>query len=131
MSNDKPPREFWVEAGSFVYGCTETKEKLNGWKANGEGPWHVIEMQSYSDLKSALERERKAAEKLVEALEFYANKDNWAFTGSGLALHWRDKINNDYDREEVEYSKPHMVGGAIARQALQQYRKERGSHEQR
>ena len=43
----KEEKEFWVENGSFTYGCTEKREHLNGWKADGLGPWNVVEKTDF------------------------------------------------------------------------------------
>lgn len=42
-------KKFWIENGSHIYGCTDVKENLNGWKANGEGPWEVIERKALDE----------------------------------------------------------------------------------
>lgn len=48
-------KRFWIENGSFVYNCQDKEEFLNGWKAGGKGPWEVIEIQAYNDLKAKLD----------------------------------------------------------------------------
>jgi hypothetical protein len=48
-------REFWIENGSFIYGCTDKKENLNGWRAGGEGPWHVIEHRALDVCKARIQ----------------------------------------------------------------------------
>ena len=83
MSNYK---ELWVENGSFIYGCTDKKENLNGWRADNEGPWHVIEQRALIDEAEAhkqtagtLQIKINLLEKriaiLIDALAVYAIDD--------------------------------------------------------
>lgn len=112
-------REFWIEVGLLGLHASENKSRLHGWTANGEGPFHVVEK---SALDQALERE----EKLIAALVFYGNENNWIHTGTGWALEWVDKINNDSEKFVVICGKSNMIGGKTARQALEENRKLRG-----
>lgn len=73
----KDGKEFWIENGSFSYGCTENKEYLNGWKASGLGPWNVIEKtdfiatfnpQTVIDLITQLKDAQEEIEKLKTGL---------------------------------------------------------------
>lgn len=103
------PREFWVENGSFIYGCTDKKENLCGWAANGEGPWHVIE-KSYADaLAAELERVKAQNEIMKVALHGLNNE-----VVAMLVTHG-DVIAQDYGRTNLECVEYRLK---IAREAL-------------
>lgn len=54
-------REFWIERGSYIWRCVERKDDLAGW-THRNSPIHVIEKSAY--------------DRVVEALKFYADKNN-------------------------------------------------------
>ena len=72
-------KRFWIEEGSFIYACHERKEHLNGWRANGEGPWQVIETKAVDDLQAKLDE----AVLLIQGLKRHIDMANKLGMGNG------------------------------------------------
>lgn len=69
-------------------------------------------------LISALELERRRAEGLVEALEFYGDEDNWSESGTQVCPAMI--VGEDIENRKSNQNK--FTGGKVARAALAAYR---------
>lgn len=142
----KAPREFWISDVKKL-GPVDLSEHLfiaTDIKPNGTQTstmTHVIERSAYDELKAQkqewcsihchgyveqLEKDnenlKQKADKLAEALEYYANKDNWKPCEQYKPWNNYSVIKNDIDENSVDKSSNKVYCGKHAKQALKEYR---------
>lgn len=134
------PKIWWIEKGSFNWACHESDKKLNGWgtpiKVISYEDYQKLE-QDYKDLENSMQCLQRSIlndeietcgeceylktqnEKLIKALEFYADKNNWYENGAlGLSNHI---IDEDLSQDDcLRWIKKH--GGKRAREVLKEVR---------
>jgi hypothetical protein len=123
MSEEQKPMEF-----TLVYCQDGTYQAFIYRKSHDQlvNSVHVIEFSAYEKLQQELAAEKTKSQKLVEALEFYADKNNWEYTPYDHDYNYRaystilkDNENNVGESGGEDYS------GKTARQALAEYKAEK------
>jgi hypothetical protein len=131
INNDEPKKEFWIykgnschfddlefdhETDSYLKKKPDTFYDAVSFTDTIEGGIHVIEYSAY-------EAEKKKVDKLLEAIKFYADPNNWNSDDKGVG----DRINfSDVDTKPVQgdYDLSSPSGGRIAREVLRKLRNE-------